>query len=192
MTRIAIIIGSTRPGRKAPTIAHWVHRHAAARTDATYEIVDLAEIDLPRYNEAVPPIAGRYQHAHTQRWAAQIASYDGFVFVTPEYNRSVPAALKDAIDYLYAEWNNTAAGFVSYGVLGGIRAVEHLRHIAGELKIADVRTQVALNLAAITDTAVTASDQPNTQLTTMLDQVVAWANALQPLRHPTQTPRQTS
>jgi len=188
MTRIAIIVGSTRPGRKAATVARWVHHTAVARSDATYEVVDLAEVDLPRYNETVPPIAGRYQQIHTQRWAAQIGSYDGFVFVTPEYNRSVPAALKDALDYLYAEWNNTAAGFVSYGVLGGIRAVEHLRHIAGELKIADVRTQVALNLDDITSAAVTASDQQHTHLTTMLDEVVAWANALRPLRHPTVTP----
>lgn len=187
MTRIAIIVGSTRPGRKAATVAAWVHRIAAARSDASYEIVDLAEVDLPRYNETVPPIVGHYQQAHTRRWAAQIASYDGFVFVTPEYNRSVPAALKDAIDYLYAEWHHTAAGFVSYGVLGGIRAVEHLRQVAGELKIADVRAQVALNLADITDTDVTASDQQHTQLTTMLDEVVAWAEALRPLRHPTQT-----
>jgi NAD(P)H-dependent FMN reductase len=89
---------------------------------------------------------GQYQNAHTKQWADLIASFDGFVFVTPEYNHSTSGVLKNAIDYLYAEWNNKAVGFVSYGSVGGARAAEHLRLVAGELQMADVRQQVALSL----------------------------------------------
>ncbi len=89
---------------------------------------------------------GQYQGEHTKKWAEKIASFDGFVFVTPEYNHSTSGVLKNAIDYLYNEWNNKAAGFVSYGGVGGARAVEHLRLVAGELQMADVRQQVALSL----------------------------------------------
>ena len=89
---------------------------------------------------------GQYEQPHTKRWAEKIASFDGFVFVTPEYNHATSGALKNAIDFLYAEWNNKAAGFVSYGAAGGARAVEHLRLVLGELQIADVTSQVALSL----------------------------------------------
>jgi NAD(P)H-dependent FMN reductase len=88
----------------------------------------------------------RYQNAHTQAWAAQIDQYDAFVFVTPEYNHSISAALKNAIGYLFREWHHKAAGFVSYGADKGVRAVEHLRQILAELAIAGVRAKVALSL----------------------------------------------
>jgi NAD(P)H-dependent FMN reductase len=127
MTRIAIIIGSTRPGRKAEAIAQWVLDIARKRGDAEYELVDIAEYNLPHLDEAMPPSMGQYSKAHTKAWAEKIASFDGFVFVTPEYNHSTSGALKNAIDFLYREWNNKAAGFVSYGSAGGVRAVEHLR-----------------------------------------------------------------
>jgi NAD(P)H-dependent FMN reductase len=94
----------------------------------------------------LPPALGQYSQPHTLRWAEKIASFDGYVFVTPEYNHSTSGALKNAIDFLYGEWNNKAAGFVSYGSVGGARAVEHLRLIMGELQVADVRAQVALSL----------------------------------------------
>ena len=103
MTRIAIIVGSTRPGRKAETISQWVHGIAAARDDAEFEVVDLADFDLPLLDEPYPPAMHQYQNAHTLRWAETIDRFDGFVFVTPEYNHSLPGALKNAIDYLYAE-----------------------------------------------------------------------------------------
>jgi NAD(P)H-dependent FMN reductase len=100
--RVAIIAGSTRPGRKAGTVARWVHGIAARRDDAACEVVDLADYGLPILDEPVPPMAGRYKHPHTLRWAATVASFDAYIFVTPEYNCSVPAALKNALDYLYA------------------------------------------------------------------------------------------
>lgn len=117
------------------------------------------------------------------RWATKIASFDGYVFVTPEYNRSTSGALKNAIDYLYVEWNNKVAGFVSYGYLGGTRAVEHLRLMMGELQIAVVRTQVALSLGDFTEGGrLTATVQHEALLQDMLDQVVLWAGALKVLR----------
>ncbi|WP_377272990.1 NADPH-dependent FMN reductase [Peterkaempfera sp. SMS 1(5)a] len=184
MTRIGIIVGSTRPGRNAEAVAHWVHQVAAQRADATFELVDIHDYKLPLLDEAYPPSMGQYAQPHTQAWAEKIASFDGFIIVTPEYNRSVPGALKNAIDFLYAEWNNKAVGFVSYGGTGGTRAVEHLRGIAGELQMADVRSQVALSL--FTDfenfTTFKPADIQHATLTTTLDQVIAWAGALAPLR----------
>jgi NAD(P)H-dependent FMN reductase len=184
MTTIAIIAGSTRPGRKALTVAEWVHGLASKRDDATYEIVDLADFDLPLLDEPFPPMMGRYTHDHTKAWSQKIGQYDGFVFVTPEYNHSTSAALKNAIDFLYHEWSNKAAGFVSYGMQGGTRAVEQLRLVMGELQVADVRSQVALSM--ITDFENYSSFNPaeyhEARVTAMLDEVVAWTNALSTVR----------
>ncbi|MCD0486321.1 NAD(P)H-dependent oxidoreductase [Streptacidiphilus sp. ASG 303] len=184
MTKIGIIIGSTRPGRNGEAVARWVHEIADRRTDAAFELVDLLDYRLPLLDEAYPPSMGQYSQPHTRAWAEKIASFDGFVIVTPEYNHSVPGALKNAIDFLYAEWANKAVGFVGYGSTGGSRAVEHLRLIAGELQMADVRSQVALSL--FTDfedfSIFKPADAQRGALTSTLDQVVAWANALAPLR----------
>ena len=142
MIKIAIIVGSTRPGRKAPAVAQWVYDAASQRTDASFEIVDLLAYDLPLLDEPMPPAMGKYTKPHTMAWSAKIAAFDGYVFVTPEYNHGPSGALKNAIDFLYREWNNKAAGFVAYGSAGGTRAVEQLRLIMAELQIADVRGQV--------------------------------------------------
>ncbi len=149
MTRVAIIMGSTRPGRNGEAVAKWVYGIASQRTDAEFELVDLLDFNLPLLDEPYPPAMHNYTKEHTKAWAAKIASFDAFVFVTPEYNHGTSGALKNAIDYLYAEWNNKAAGFVAYGAAGGTRAVEHLRGIMAELQVATVREQVALSL--ITD-----------------------------------------
>ncbi|RAY11858.1 NADPH-dependent FMN reductase [Actinomadura craniellae] len=184
MTRIGIILGSTRPGRNGEGVARWVHEIASRRTDAEFELVDLLDYKLPHLDEAYPPSMGQYSQPHTLNWASKIASFDGFVMVTPEYNHSTSGALKNAIDFLFAEWNNKAVGFVSYGTVGGARAVEHLRLIAGELMMADVRNQVALSLH--TDFENFSVFKPGVHqldaLTATLDQVVAWSTALAPLR----------
>ena len=186
MTKIGIILGSTRPGRNGEAVAKWVLDLAKQRTDAEFELVDLLDYKLPHLDEAVPPSLGQYSQPHTQEWARKIASFDGFVMVTPEYNHSTSGALKNAIDFLFAEWNNKAVGFVSYGSVGGARAVEHLRLVAGELMMADVRAQVTLSLA--TDfrnySEFTPGAHQPAALTTMLDQLVAWSTALAPLRAP--------
>jgi NAD(P)H-dependent FMN reductase len=184
MTRIAIIAGTTRPNRKSLEVARWVLERASQRTDAEFEIVDLADVDLPLLDEPMPAMAGRYSHDHTRQWAQTIARFDGFVFVCAEYNHSMPAVLKNALDYLYAEWNNKSAGFVTYGTNGGIRAAEALRLVMGELQVADVRAGVALNV--FTDfenfTTFTPAAIHDRSMNAMLDQVVAWAAALAPLR----------
>lgn len=182
--RIGVITGSTRPGRVNEAVARWVHEKAQERGDAEYEFVDIAAFGLPLLDEAIPPSMGKYEKEHTKVWAAKIASLDGFVFVTPEYNHSTSGALKNALDFIYAEWNNKAAAFVSYGSAGGVRAVEHLRGIMAELQIADVRGQVALSL--FDDFENFSTFRPRevhaSAFKTMLDQLLGWAGAMKGLR----------
>jgi NAD(P)H-dependent FMN reductase len=184
MTRIGIIIGSTRPGRNGEQVARWVLEVARQRTDAAFELVDIAEYELPLLDEPLPPSMGQYTKPHTKKWAATIEALDGFVFVTPEYNHGPSGALKNAIDYLYREWHNKAAGFVSYGGAGGARAVEQLRLVMGELMVADVRAQVLLSL--FTDfehfSQFTPDPRKEREVHTMLDQLIAWGRALKTVR----------
>ncbi|AWE48424.1 NADPH-dependent FMN reductase [Streptomyces nigra] len=184
MTKIGIILGSTRPGRNGEAVARWVLDIASKRTDAEFELIDLLDYKLPHLDEQLPPSMGQYSQPHTQEWARKIAGFDGFIFVTPEYNHSTSGVLKNAIDYLYAEWNNKAAGFVSYGAMGGARAVEHLRLIAGELQMADVRAQVGLSLFHDFEnfSVLKPGEFQVEALNATLDQVVAWSRALAPLR----------
>jgi NAD(P)H-dependent FMN reductase len=184
MTKIAIILGSTRPGRNGEAVARWVLENAAGREGATYELVDLADYPLPHLDEPMPAMMGQYTQEHTRAWSEKIAGYDGYVFVTPEYNHSTSGVLKNALDYLSAEWANKAAGFVSYGTVGGVRAVEHLRLIAAELQMATVRGQAALSL--FTDFENFSDFKPGAHqaqsLEDMFTQLEAWAKALAPLR----------
>ncbi len=185
VTRIAILVGSTRPGRYGETVAKWVYQRAESRDDATFQVVDIAAQGLPFLDEPTPAaLDSDYSRPHTRRWSEIIASFDGYVFVTPEYNHSLSGALKNAIDYLYTEWRNKAAGFVGYGLHGGIRAVEHLRLVLAELHVASVRDQVALSL--MTDfermKVLRPASHQEDLLDRMLDQLVAWSEALAPLR----------
>jgi len=191
MIKVGIIVGSTRPGRHADVVANWVLEKAKTRTDAQFEVVDIKDFKLPLLDEPVPPSMGQYTQPHTKAWAQKVASYDAYIFVTPEYNHATSAALKNAIDYVYAEWNNKAAGFVSYGAsASGGRAVEQLRQVMAELQIADVRAQVLLSL--FTDFENFATFKPNAvhdvAMATMLDQVVAWGTALKTVRSSKFTP----
>lgn len=184
MTRIAIIIGSTRPNRVGRQVGDWVNENAQKHAGAEFELIDLLDQNLPLLDEPNPPMMGQYEKDHTKAWSEKIASYDGFIFVTPEYNHSVPGALKNAVDYLYAEWNNKAIGFVSYGSAGGTRAVEAWRLIAAELQMADVRAQVFLPFGTDFDGMDTfaPSAEATEALTPLFEQVIAWAGALKPLR----------
>jgi NAD(P)H-dependent FMN reductase len=184
-TRIGIVLGSTRPGRNGAAVAEWVQGLAAVRSDAHFELVDLADYHLPLLDEAMPPIMGQYANDHTRAWAETIANLDGYVLVTPEYNHSTSGALKNALDYLYAAWNNKAVGFVGYGVNGAARAVEHLRQVAGELQMADVRTAVGLELYVDFENYTTFKPRAQHEATVsaMLDQVVAWSGALATVRN---------
>jgi NAD(P)H-dependent FMN reductase len=184
MLKIAIVLGSTRPNRVGLIVAEWVSKLAGARTDAEFELVDVAGLGLPFLDEELPPAVGQYARQYTRDWAAKVASFDAFVFVTPEYNHSVPAGLKNALDFVYAEWADKAAGFVSYGVAGGIRAVEHLRLILAELQVATVRAQLTLNSYADFENFYGFKPAPQHEetLNTVLDQVVSWGTALQAVR----------
>ena len=184
MLRIAVIIGSTRPGRKGEAVAKWVYKLAQKRGDAEFELVDIKDFTLPLLDEPVPPSMGQYSKPHTKVWAAKIGSFDGYVFVAPEYNHGISGALKNAIDFLFAEWNNKVAGFVSYGSIGGARAVEHLRLVMAEVQIATVRNQVLLSM--FTDFENFSVFKPDARheksVNEMFDQVIAWGGALQTLR----------
>ena len=182
--KIAIIVGSTRPGRKAKDVADWVLEKAAGRPAADYELVDLLDWPLPMLSEPFPPSFGASPNEVTNKWAAKIAEYDGYVFVTPEYNRSTSAVLKNAIDHVYTEWNNKSVGFVSYGSVGGARAVEHLRGMAGELQLADVRHQLSFSLFADFESFKTFTPGPQFEALAppFFDQIEAWAGALKVLR----------
>ena len=145
MPLIKVIVGSTRPGRFGPQPAKWFFDIAKKRHDVTFELLDLQTINLPLLDEAVPPSMQKYANEHTKAWSKIIGEADGFVFVTPEYNHSMSGALKNAIDFLFHEWNYKAAAFVSYGGgAGGSRAVEHLRGVAAEVKLFQIRESVLI------------------------------------------------
>jgi NAD(P)H-dependent FMN reductase len=185
MLNVAIILGSTRPGRNGEAVAKWVYEIAKQRADATFELVDIKDFHLPLLDEPMPPSLGQYNQPHTKAWAAKIAEFDAFVFVTAEYNHGIPGALKNAIDFLFREWNHKSAGFVSYGgYANGSRAVEQLRLVMAELHVADVRAQVLLSL--FTDFENFSIFKPGagreTAVSTMLDEVLAWGGALQAFR----------
>ncbi|MEU8235667.1 NAD(P)H-dependent oxidoreductase [Actinoplanes sp. NPDC048967] len=184
MVKLAVIIGSTRPGRNGEAVGRWVHDIAAKRGDAEVGLVDLKDYNLPHLDEPMPAQMQQYVNPHTKAWSQAVASYDAFVFVTPEYNRSTSGALKNAIDFLYAEWANKSAGFVGYGVAGGARAVEHLRGVMSGIQIADVTAQVLLSM--YTDFENFSVFKPAAQqeeaVSMMLDQVISWGGALRAVR----------
>ena len=175
---IGIILGSTRQGRVSPQVGEWVKEIADRRGDANYEIVDIADFNLPflgTTDGSEPGIAA---------WNEKLANLDGFVFIVQEYNHSITGALKNAIDFAREAWYNKAAGIVSYGSTGGARAAEHLRGILAEQKVADVRTHPTLSLFTdfINGTEFKPQDLHLNNVNTMLEEVVAWSNALKILR----------
>ncbi|MFA5607396.1 MAG: NADPH-dependent FMN reductase [Leucobacter sp.] len=184
MTKIAIITGSTRPGRINLGVAEWVLEQAKQRGGAEYELVDIADYDLPVLDEGMPAAYGQYEKAHTQKWAEKIAEFDGFIFITGEYNHSVPPALANAITYLNREWANKAAGIVGYGSVMGVRAVEHLRGILSELQVAHVQKQGLFSL--FTDFENFSTFKPTelqaASVEPMFEQLLAWTKAMQSVR----------
>ncbi|MCK6212274.1 NAD(P)H-dependent oxidoreductase [Georgenia sp. EYE_87] len=184
MTKIAIVTGSIRPGRQSLNVASWVKSIAEKRDDAEFEIVDIADFNLPVWAEATPPSWGPAASAEGQAWSAKMAEFDGFVFIVSEYNHSITGALKNALDYLAAEVNNKAAGFVSYGSAGGARAVEHLRGILSEMQVAHVRNAALLSLFTdFENFSVLKPTEPATAaVEPMLDQLVSWTKAMEAVR----------
>lgn len=184
MTKIAIVTGSSRPGSVNATVAAWVATQLADRTDAEFEVVDFNQFNLPLLDEPYPAAMQNYQHDHTKAWSAKVDEFDGFIFVVHEYNHTAGPALVNALSYLNAEFNNKAAGFVSYGSVGGVRAVEHLRGVLSELQVAHAQKTVMFSL--FTDfenfSTFTPTEQSASNLTPMVDQVVAWSRAMETVR----------
>jgi len=187
MINIKVISGSTRPGRFNPQVAKWVMGQAEKhKVAAKFELLDLAEINLPLLDEANTPMSNKKENEHTKKWAKMIDDADGFIVVTPEYNHSIPAALKNAFDYLFHEWHYKPITYVSYGsAAGGARSVEHLRGVAGELKMYDLREQLLLpnywnNMNQRGEYQF--ADEHESQLNTQLESVVYWSEVMKPAR----------
>jgi NAD(P)H-dependent FMN reductase len=182
--RIAVVLGSTRPGRRGEQIARWLLDTARAHGAASYELVDLADHRLGNLDEPGNPNLRQYRHEHTRAWSETVDGFDGFVFLAPEYNHSFPGALKNALDYVYREWNDKAAGIVSYGGwAAGVRAAEALRLVLAELQVATVRAQPAVaTIPAFATGAFVPPEGLDAAVRDMLDQLTAWSEALRGLR----------
>jgi NAD(P)H-dependent FMN reductase len=191
MPLLQIIVGSTRPVRAGEPIAAWFH--GLAREVGTFEteLLDLAEIDLPFLNERAHPRLQKYEHPKTQAWSSTIARGDAYVMVTPEYNHSFPAALKNAIDFLHAEWRSKPVGFVSYGgISGGTRAVHALKPVVTALGM--VAVPEAVNVGFFSQRIKDGRFDPAPETVqaghAMLGSLLAWAKATEPLRAPAGEP----
>jgi NAD(P)H-dependent FMN reductase len=186
MYKLKIIIGSTRPGRKGPAIARWIAGVAGQYKDFDIEILDLAEINLPLLDEPNHPRLKNYVHQHTKDWSRMIEDGDAFIFVTPEYNYSYGAALKNAIDYLHQEWQYKPAAFVSYGGLaGGTRAVQALKLVISSLKMTAVNESVNINFFMKyfnKDDVFSGEEMHNTAAKLMLDELLKWTIVLKNMR----------
>ena len=185
--KIAVIVGTTRAARFGHNPAAWIADIASHREDMTVEILDLRDYPMPFFDEVASNAWAPSQNEVAQRWQKKVAEFDGYIFVTAEYNRGVPAALKNALDYAYPEWNKKPAAFVGYGSVGAAHAIEQLRLIAVELQMAPIRTAVHIQGADFM--AVWKGGKDIAELsylpqnaTDMLDQLVWWTNALKAAR----------
>ncbi|KFL28994.1 FMN reductase [Devosia riboflavina] len=186
--RIGIVISTTRAARFADKPTQWLKALAEARSDIDVEIVDLRDYPMPFFDEAVSPLYGApSSNPAAQAWAAKMAELDGYVFVTAEYNHSIPAVLKNALDYAYPEYNRKPAAFLGYGGVGAARAVEQLRLILAELQVATLKHTVHINANELLPLMKAEKDFVDfpylaDAATTMLDQLVWWAGALKTAR----------
>jgi NAD(P)H-dependent FMN reductase len=181
--KIAIVISTTRATRFGHKPAQWVRDIAAKRDDMDTEIVDLRDYPMPFFDEVASNAWVPSTNEAAQRWQKKIAEFDGYVFVTAEYNHGIPAVLKNALDYAYPEWTKKAAGFIGYGAVGGARAVEQLRLVAAELQLATIRTGVYIQGAdfmAVWKEGKDIKEIGHLQkgVTDLLDQLSWWAKAL--------------
>lgn len=185
---ILVIFGSTRQGRRGEVVANWLMDRLATRTDATYEFVDLRDVLLPFFDAPISPARGHVV-SEAEAWAKQVERADGFIFVTPEYNHSYPAVLKNAIDHLYSQWVHKAAAIVSYGgFAAGYRAAEQLRQVLIEVKMVPIREQVGISL--VPGVVPNVSDEPDSPSGVFLDrtfnamitELLWWTTALIPAR----------
>jgi NAD(P)H-dependent FMN reductase len=189
MGKISIILGSTRQGRQGEKVARWVQLQAAKRSDFESELIDLRDWSLPFLDIPVSPATvkdGNYGSDLINRWANKIKESDGFLIVTPEYNHGYPAVLKNAFDWVYAEWNRKPVAFVAYsaGPISGARVVEQLREVTIELQLVPLRFDVLVpNVTKMFDHDGNVADESwNKRLNTVLDHLVWWTNLLREAR----------
>lgn len=183
--KIALIIGSTRPSRFADKPAQWMLKQAQARTDMDVELVDLRDYDLPFFNEMASNLWMPSQDPNAIKWQNKLAEFDGYIFVVAEYNRSMTASLKNAMDQAYKEWVRKPMGAIAYGSLGGARALEHLRTVAVELQMVPVRNAVHIGGGDFFKTSPLGANAPIEDIEAnllpaakaTLDDIVWWANA---------------
>lgn len=183
--RLNIIIASTRPGRIGPTVARWFHEFAVAHGKFDAVLVDLADFNLPVYDEPKHPRLQQYEHEHTKAWSTSVASADAYVFVTPEYNYFAPPALVNALDFVLKEWAYKPAGLLSYGgVSGGLRAAQSEKLLLTSLKVMPIPEGIAVPMVTqfITDGVFRPNDLISASATATLDELARWAAALKPLR----------
>jgi NAD(P)H-dependent FMN reductase len=185
MPRLLIVIASTRPGRRGAAVADWFAAVARAHGGFDVEIADLAEVDLPLLNEPNDDARDDYVHEHTKRWSATVAAADTIVFVMPEYNRTFTAPLKNALDYLYYEWNYKPVGLVSYGgVSGGLRAAYAIKPALTALRMVPIDDGVTISRVRrrIVDGRLQADEMHTESAGEMLDELAKLSTALAPLR----------
>lgn len=183
--KLHTIVASTRPGRVGPSIAQWFNDFAAQHGKFDPVLVDLADFNLPIFDEPEHPRLRHYHHAHTRAWSESVASADAFVFVTPEYNYGPPPSLLNALNYLALEWNYTPAGFVSYGgISGGMRAVQVTKQILSTFKVMPIPEGVPMPMVFqnLENGALKPADIYKTSAATMLDELHKWAESLKALR----------
>jgi NAD(P)H-dependent FMN reductase len=185
--KIAIVIGTTRPTRFADRPTEWIARIARSRRDAEFEIVDLRDYPMPFFEEKVPPLYAPVENEVAQRWVRKMASFDGYIFITAEYNHSISGVLKNALDYLYSEVHRKPAAFIGYGGVGGSRAVEHLRHILAEMQMTSLKHAVHIGMVEMLGMlreGKDITDYPHLEdaARPMLDDLVWWATALKSAR----------
>lgn len=183
--KLLVVIASTRPGRVGGSVADWFVDEAREHSGFDVEVADLAELDLPLFDETAHPATGQYVHEHTKRWSAVVADADAFVFVMPEYNHSYNAALKNALDYLNREWAYKPVAFVSYGgVSGGLRAVQAIKPVVAALRMTPIVDAVTIPMvkSMVDDDGFRPNDIVSASAKPLLDELVSVAKALRELR----------
>lgn len=185
--RIAIVVGSTREGRFADTPVEWLVSIARQHADIEVEVVDLRDFPLPFFDEVASPMWAASKNEVAQRWQKKVASFDGFIFTAAEYSHGPTAVLKNALDYVYTEWNKKPAGFLGYGGVGGARAVEQLRLHAIEMQMAPVRSAVHISWGDFLavrngEKKLEEIEHLNQAARALLDEVAWWAKVLKKAR----------
>lgn len=183
--KIAVIVGSNRPIRAGRKVADWFMGQIANTPGVQFDLIDMVEVNLPFLNEPKSPIVGQYEHEHTKQWSTTIQQYDGYIWVTSEYNHGYPAALKNAVDSLFHEWAHKPVAFVGYGGLGGARAIEQLVSVAARVNLAPitVHTVNIVNIwSAFAEDGALKPEHVHGDIAKTIEELRWWAEALKTAR----------